>query len=77
MACLSYIKTDYEREKLVYKADPSDVSFLHDGICGFGRNCLQLCEVGFRIDGFRSEYLSFFSVLLVLIFSVPTGNVDE
>ena len=73
MACLSYIKTDYEREKLVYKADPSDVSFLHDGICGFGRNCLQLCEVGFRIDGFRSEYLSFFSVLLVSDLSVPTG----
>lgn len=73
MACLSYIKTDYEREKLVYKADPSDVSFLHDGICGFGRNCLQLCEVGFRIDGFRSEYLSFFSVLLVSDLSVLTG----
>ena len=52
MACLSYIKTDYEREKLVYKADPSDVSFLHDVICGFVRNCLHLCEVGFRIDGF-------------------------
>ena len=77
MACLSYIKTDYEREKLVYKADPSDVSFLHDGICGFGRNCLQLCEVGFRIDGFRSEYLSFFSVLLVSDLFRPDGNVDE
>ena len=73
MACLSYIKTDYEREKLVYKADPSDVSFLHDGICGFGRNCLQLCEVGFRIDGFRSEYLSSLVFFWFLIFSVPTG----
>ena len=32
---------------------------------------------GFRIDGFRSEYLSFFSVLLVSDLFRPDGNVDE
>ena len=77
MACLSYIKTDSEREKLVYKAEPSDARFLQDGVCGFGRNCLELCEVGFRIDGFRSEYLSFFIGLLVSDLFRRDGMVDE
>ena len=67
MACLSYIKTDYEREKLVYKADPSDVSFLHDGICGFGRNCLQLCEVGFNVINENSTELVVFEAAIDLM----------
>ena len=68
---------DIEREKFVYEIDPGDACLLHDGICGFGGNCLQLCEAGFRADGFRSEYFPLLGVLLVPDLLRPDRDVDE